>query len=292
MGGENFGRLTPQLFISFFAIKMARPEKQWLDYFSMDVEKDNKIKFLKAKFWLVWFAMYVELLQFIYKEWYYIEFTDDNMLLFMSETWLKEEETKLMLEFMLLKDLFNKSIFDQYWILTSTGIQKRYAEWTKKRNNIMVENAIWIVWNYDHIGLKDTLTQLKDTLTELIPPISTQSKVKESKLNKRKENNIFIPPSLQEVIDYFSANGYTAETAERAYRWYDVADRHDSTGKKVINWKQKMNNVRFKPENTKKYTKTEYLQIEAERERDKVWATAKYWDAIIKKAISVYNENN
>lgn len=271
---------------------MARPEKQWLDYFSMDVEKDNKIKFLKAKFWLVWFAMYVELLQFIYKEWYYIEFTDDNMLLFMSETWLKEEETKLMLEFMLLKDLFNKPIFDKYWILTSTGIQKRYAEWTKKRNNIIVESAIWIVWNYDHIGLKDTLTELKEELTGLKYPESTQSKVKETKVNKRKENNIFVPPTLQEVIDYFSANGYTTETAERAYKWYDVADRHDSTGKKVANRKQKMVQVRFKPENTKKYTKTEYLQIEAERERDKAWTTAKYWDAVIKKAITVYNENN
>ena len=193
MGGENFGRLTPQLFISFFVIKMARPEKKWLDYFSMDVEKDNKIKFLKAKFWLVWFAMYVELLQFIYKEWYYIEFMDDNMLLFMSETWLKEEETKLMLEFMLLKDLFNKSIFDKYWILTSTGIQKRYAEGTKKRNNIVVEKAIRIVWNYDHIGLKDTLTELKEELTGLKYPESTQSKVKESKVNKIKENNILVP---------------------------------------------------------------------------------------------------
>ena len=45
-------------------------------------------------------------------------------------------------------------------------------------------------------------------------------------------------------------------------------------------------------EELKKYTKTEYLQIEAERERDKVWTTAKYWDAVIKKAIAVYNENN
>jgi len=45
-------------------------------------------------------------------------------------------------------------------------------------------------------------------------------------------------------------------------------------------------------EELKKYTKTEYLQIESERERDKAWATAKYWDAVIKKAIAVYNENN
>ena len=115
---------------------MARPEKQWLDYFSMDVEKDNKIKFLKAKFWLIWYAMYIELLQFIYKEWYYIEFTDDNMLLFMSETGLKEEETKLMLEFMLLKDLFNKPLFEKYNVLTSNWIQKRYAELTKKRKRV------------------------------------------------------------------------------------------------------------------------------------------------------------
>lgn len=167
---------------------MARPTKQWLDYFSMDVEKDNKLKFVKAKFWLIWFATYIELLQFVYKEWYYIEFNDDNMLLFMSETWLKEEETKLMLEFMLEKWLFIKDLYNKYKVLTSSWIQKRYAEWTKKRKNTSVYKGFRVAWDYDHIELMDTLTWLKEEEIELITTESTQSKVKESKEKEEIEN--------------------------------------------------------------------------------------------------------
>lgn len=166
---------------------MARPEKQWLDYFSMDVEKDNKLKFLKAKFWTLGFWMYVELLQFIYKEWYFINRDDDTMLLFMSETGLKEEEIELMLEFMLLKWLFNKVLYDKYKILTSNWIQKRYSEGTKKRKNTVVDTRFWCVWEYEHIELMDTLIELKEELTELLPTESTQRKGKESKVNKSKE---------------------------------------------------------------------------------------------------------
>ena len=163
---------------------MARPEKQWLDYFSMDVEKDNKLKFLKAKFWTLGFWMYVELLQFIYKEGYFVYRDDDTVLLFMSETWLKEEEIELMLEFMLLKWLFNKDLYDKYKILTSNWIQKRYAEWSKKRKNTRVEERYRFVWEYDHIELMDTLTELKEKETELMDTESTQSKVKESKVKE------------------------------------------------------------------------------------------------------------
>ena len=58
---------------------MARPEKKVIRLFSMDVEKIIKLNFSRLNFWLCDFAMYVELLQFIYKEWYYIEFMDDNI---------------------------------------------------------------------------------------------------------------------------------------------------------------------------------------------------------------------
>lgn len=240
---------------------MARPEKQWLDYFSMDVEKDNKLKFLKAKFWTLWFWMYVELLQFIYKEGYFVYRDDDAVLLFMSETGLKEEETELMLEFMLLKWLFNKDLFDKYKILTSNGIQKRYAEWSKKRKNTRVQERFRCVWEYDHIELMDTLIELKEEETELKDTESTQSKGKESKVNKRKvkesEPTPKKPkevkyPTVEEVEQYFQDNQYTRESARRAHKYYESADWHDWQWNKVLSRKQKMISVRFKEENKMK----------------------------------------
>jgi len=223
---------------------MARPTKQWLDYFSMDVEKDNKLKFVKAKFWLVWFATYIELLQFVYKEWYYVEFDDDNMLLFMSETWLKEEEIGLMLEFMLEKWLFIKDLYSKYKILTSSWIQKRYAEWTKKRKNTAVYKWFRVVWDYDHIELMDTLTWLKEEIIELINTESTQSKVKESKVKESKElywsfQNVKL--SLEEIEKLKKNSNREKEIEKLSMYIASTGKKYASHYATILNWRNKDN---------------------------------------------------
>jgi hypothetical protein len=62
------------------------------------------------------------------------------------------------------------------------------------------------------------------------------------------KKRIYIP-SLSEVELYFKDNGYTKESAIKAYNFYDVANWVDSKGNKVKNWKQKMQGVWFKDEN-------------------------------------------
>ena len=68
---------------------------------------------------------------------------------------------------------------------------------------------------------------------------------KESMRGKRKQ---FSPPTPSEVESFFTENGYTAEAARRAFDYYTDANRHDAEGKPVLNWKQKMRGVWFKPE--------------------------------------------
>jgi uncharacterized protein YdaU (DUF1376 family) len=73
---------------------------------------------------------------------------------------------------------------------------------------------------------------------------------KNSKGKAKKTNAI--PMELvneNEVIDYFILNGYKKEVAIRAFNYYNEANWHDASGKKVLNWKQKMQSVWFKPEN-------------------------------------------
>ncbi len=72
----------------------------------------------------------------------------------------------------------------------------------------------------------------------------------------------FTPPTLKEVEEYFTTNGYLITAAAKAYKYYDTANWHDSQGKKIKNWKQKMQGVWFRPENLapvqhKKYTPKE-----------------------------------
>ncbi len=79
-----------------------------------------------------------------------------------------------------------------------------------------------------------------------------KSKVKESKVNTTPKNtNVFIPPSLNEVVEYFDKNGYSRDAAERAYTYYTEQNWIDSKGSQVKNWKSKCIAVWFKPENRK-----------------------------------------
>ena len=66
-----------------------------------------------------------------------------------------------------------------------------------------------------------------------------------------KNTNVFIPPSLDEVVEYFDDNGYTRDAAERAYAYYTERNWIDSKGAQVKNWKSKCIAVWFKPENRK-----------------------------------------
>lgn len=66
------------------------------------------------------------------------------------------------------------------------------------------------------------------------------------------KDKTFAPPSLFDVIEYFKDNDYTSESAETAFDYYNVRGWKDSKGKKVSNWKLKMQNVWFKDENKEK----------------------------------------
>lgn len=68
------------------------------------------------------------------------------------------------------------------------------------------------------------------------------------KPKKRPSPSPFIPPTLQEWKDYFKAYGMKEEIAVRSFESYKVADWHDSRGKKILNWKQKVQQVWFKDE--------------------------------------------
>jgi hypothetical protein len=68
-------------------------------------------------------------------------------------------------------------------------------------------------------------------------------------IKKTPRTNKFVPPTVFDVKEYFILNGYTSDSGEKAFNYYDVANWKDSTGKQVNNWKQKMQSVWFKEEN-------------------------------------------
>jgi hypothetical protein len=81
--------------------------------------------------------------------------------------------------------------------------------------------------------------------------IKEEDKEEEEEIRKEVKPKAYKQPLLEEVILYFTENGFREDIAKRAYEYYNVANWKDSNGKQVRNWKQKMNSVWFKEEHKK-----------------------------------------
>jgi hypothetical protein len=68
-------------------------------------------------------------------------------------------------------------------------------------------------------------------------------------VKRGKGEKVFIAPTIEDVKIYFKENGYSHESAERFFNGYNVAEWIDSKGNQIKVWKQKAQQVWFKPEN-------------------------------------------
>ena len=100
------------------------------------------------------------------------------------------------------------------------------ARWGKKDNTVITKDNAVI----------PAITKITDNVN-----VTVNDNVN---VNVKKKNT---PPTLSEVQEYFKEKGYG--NAQKAFDYYESADWHDANGKKVKNWKQKMQGVWFKPEN-------------------------------------------
>lgn len=143
------------------------------------------------------------------------------------------------------------------FIETETGYyNERLAIEMDKRNkksNNMSETAK-LVWAKRKGENTIVLQKQNKSKADVIQSINRNIDINK---NKKKE---FIPPKLSDVEDYFFEKGYTKEAGKKAFEYYSEADWFDSTGKKVKNWKQKMQGVWFKDENLLKAEKKTYVE--------------------------------
>ena len=106
---------------------MARPQKEGLEYFSLDVDffSDRKIKILKGRFGADGITYYLYLLCEIYKgHGYYLEVDEDFDYITSSELGMSPEKIGQMRKFLLERSLFDNKLFQSDTILTSTSIQR------------------------------------------------------------------------------------------------------------------------------------------------------------------------
>lgn len=63
-----------------------------------------------------------------------------------------------------------------------------------------------------------------------------------------KKTKSFIPPTLEEVKEFFKEKGYNEIGAKKAFDYYEAGGWKDGKGNQVKNWKQKMLGVWFRDE--------------------------------------------
>lgn len=120
---------------------MARPNKAGLDYFELDCQLEEKVRLIQAEFGLKGFAVVVKLYQKIYGEFgYYCEWNDDSLLLFMSENGVSSRDEKNLINEIvsacIRRNIFSEKLFNEFGILTSEGVQRRYLNAVSRRESV------------------------------------------------------------------------------------------------------------------------------------------------------------
>lgn len=216
---------------------MARPAKEGLDYFPLDVGifEDEKIEAIAGEFGIKGELAVIKLLCAIYKKGYFILWDDLSQATLLKRLpGVSKEMLNQIVNRLVLWGFFDKELFDSVKVLTSENIQATFFEATKRRKT--PKPTKYIV-NVNNNSQSETVNA----------DINTQSKVKESKVNKskvnKKETESSINPSspetsvekaffeeplgeekLTELIRYYSQNVSPATPVNITDLQYDLAD--------------------------------------------------------------------
>jgi hypothetical protein len=191
---------------------MARPQKEGIDYFSVDCQFNDKVKLIQAEFGLIGIGCLLKLWQKIYGEkGYYSRWDDDVALVFAQDCKSGASVVKEVVSACLRRGIFDRDMYEKYQILTSVGIQERYAEATDRRTSQKIEARYllipmpsnWVNVDNNPINVDNNPENADD---------NTQSKV-----NKSKVNNIITTttgartregmPKGHEIVEFMESRG-------------------------------------------------------------------------------------
>lgn len=167
---------------------MARPNKQGLDYFPLDVGifENDKILAISGEFSVKGEIIVLRLLCEIYRNGYFVEFSEllKNKLARLGglSGGLVDEVVRKLVKY----EFFDGFVFSEYNILTSKNIQKVYLEASKRRKDIDLSQY----WLLDEVNV-----YINSPSNKINAHINAQNKEKESKVNnisfleKKKQKN-------------------------------------------------------------------------------------------------------
>lgn len=198
---------------------MARPRKDGLDYFPLDVNflSDLKIKKIIRAYGAQAVAVVMSVLTTVYRDnGYYATYDDDLIFIIADELKLEDSYVKNVIEKLIEVDFLSKEQKEKNNILTSIGIQERYLKACERRVKTTL-NATYNLLNDSSNELPQTESTDKEGLciqkpcSTVVNDIkSTQSKVNKNKVNKNKINNNLVSSEknsdVRELIEMYQEN--------------------------------------------------------------------------------------
>lgn len=167
---------------------MARPTKKGLEYFPLDtdIDQDEKIIVVVAKFGMLGFGILIRLMMEIYRNGYYYPWSEREQLVLSMKL---REPVEIVVEVVnecLKWGFFHKEMFEQQGILTSKGFQKRYLLAAGRRKGTEIAE--------EHKLIEEVFTTEKIVSADINPDkndiMPTESTPKKSKEKKPKEKTV------------------------------------------------------------------------------------------------------
>lgn len=222
---------------------MARPIKEGMDYFPMDVTLNVNIELIEAKYGMEGFAVIIRLMQMIYGgRGYYCEWSEDIELLFAKKNTVDKTRLSEIVNAALDRGVFDKDMFNRYGILTSADIQSRYS--VAKRNSCATIKDEYALIEIPKKKVYDTKTEVYDTKTGDTDVNNTtkESKENKSKENKNKEeennNNDVSHPDITDVKNYCNEIGIMIDCEKFVNHYNSKGWRIN--GSSLIDWKSRV----------------------------------------------------
>lgn len=170
---------------------MARPTKNGLDYFPLDVNffTDEKTEAIMGEFGLKGTSVMTYLFMAVYQNGYFLEWNKLKQMQAANRLGLSAKLVNQVVNQLVVYGVFNESLFQSANVLTSLRIQETYLEATARRKNVTTEKY-WLIKSDENA--EDNQEIVNDNINSssvvVNDNINTQSKVNEIKPNQTKPN--------------------------------------------------------------------------------------------------------
>ena len=185
---------------------MARPTKQGLDYFPLDVGflQNVKVRRIMRACGIQSIPVLISLLANTYREeGYFLRWDNDMPFLIADELGVSEGAVTAVVDKATQVGFFNANMYEKYGVLTSDGIQKRFFEATARRTSVRYDARFLLINVSDY---KNLVNVYKNSINDDDNP---QSKVKESKVKESKvKESSSRDDGLKNVITAYRQNIY------------------------------------------------------------------------------------